>query len=95
MVRPKIVVTEKMRRQIAGAVAEIDLAQMEFVRRMTPAERVRRAADMIDAAERVGVYRLRHRHPELSEDEALHIVRGGLLEHYKKQEKWHRTGSAS
>ena len=55
VVSPKIVVTEKMRRQIAGAVAEIDLAQMEFIRRMTPAERVRRAADMIDAAERVGV----------------------------------------
>ena len=95
MVRQKIVVTEKMRRQIAGAMAEIDLGQMAFVRRMTPAERVRRAADMIDDAERVGVYRLRQRQPELSEDEALRIVRGEILEYYKKQKKWHRTESAS
>jgi DNA-binding MurR/RpiR family transcriptional regulator len=87
VVRPKIVVTEKMRRQIAGAVAEIDLAQIEFVRRMTPAERVHRAADMIESAERVGIYRLRHRHPELSEDEALRIMRGGLLEYYRKRKR--------
>ena len=57
------IVTEKMRRQIAGAVAEIDLAQMARVRQMTPSERVRQAASMIDAAERVGVYRLRQRKP--------------------------------
>ena len=31
-------VTNKMRRQIAGAVAEIDLEQMAIVREMTPAQ---------------------------------------------------------
>ena len=77
-----LVVTEKMRRQIRGAVAEIDLAQMAILRHMTPAERVRQAADMIDAAERVGVFRLRQRQPELSPEEALRIVRGGLLNYY-------------
>ncbi len=35
--RAPLVVTEKMRREIAGAVAEIDLGQMEIFRRMTPA----------------------------------------------------------
>lgn len=82
-----LVITEQMRRQIAGAVAEIDLAQMAYVRRMTPAERVRRAADMIEAAEQVGVYRLRQRRPELSEDDALRIVRGGLLAYQKTQQR--------
>ncbi|MBE2236236.1 MAG: hypothetical protein IAE81_00500, partial [Caldilineaceae bacterium] len=58
-----LVVTDKMRREIAGAVAEIDLAQMEILRRMTPAQRVQMAASMIADVERVGVYRLRQREP--------------------------------
>jgi hypothetical protein len=75
-------ITDEVRRQIAGAVAEIDLTQMAITSRMTPAERVQIAASMIDACERVGVHRLRQREPELNEDEALRIVRGGLLYHY-------------
>ena len=59
-----LVVTDKMRCQIAAAVAEIDLQQIAYLRRLTPAERVQRAASMIDAAERVGAYRLRQRQPE-------------------------------
>jgi len=90
-----LVVSEKMRRQIAGAVAEIDLAQMNIVRRFSPAERVRLAADMIDAVERVGAYRLRQRRPELSEEDALRIVRNGLLDHEQKRVKWFTAGSAS
>ena len=90
-----LVVSEKIRRQIAGAVAEIDLVQMDILRRMTPAERARLAADMIDAAERVGVYRLLQRHPELSEGDALRIVRRGLIAHQKKQSPWHKTESDS
>jgi hypothetical protein len=73
--------TEQMQRQIAGAVAEIDLAQLALTRQLSPAERVQRAASMIEAAERVGAYRLRQREPELSEAEALRIVRGGLLQY--------------
>ncbi|MCB9138702.1 MAG: hypothetical protein H6642_10175 [Caldilineaceae bacterium] len=78
-------VTPAMRRQIAGAVAEIDLDQIEFTRQMTPAQRVRRGADLIDAAERVGVYRLRVRRPDLSEEEAFRIVRSGLFNQRKKK----------
>lgn len=77
--REPLIVTDRMRRQIAGAVAEIDLEQVGRTRQLTPAQRVRQAASMIDAAERAGAYRLRLRQPELSEDEALRIVRSGLL----------------
>jgi hypothetical protein len=80
-----LLVTDKMQRQIAGAIAEIDLAQMALVGQMTPAERVQQAASMIDAAERVGAYRLCQRRPELSEDDALRIVRGGLLNYQPKR----------
>jgi hypothetical protein len=86
MQRKTLVVTKAMQRQIAGAVAEIDMAQIEFVRKMTPAERVRRAADMIEAAEQVGVYRLRIRNPELSEAEALKIVHSGHFNYQKRQQ---------
>jgi hypothetical protein len=31
----------------------------------------------------------------LSEQDALRIVRGGLLDYQKRQKTWHRTGTAS
>ena len=61
--------------QIAGAVAEIDPRQMAIFRRLTPAQRVEQAASMIELAEQVAACRLRQRHPELSELEALRTVR--------------------
>jgi hypothetical protein len=82
------VITERIRKQIAGAVAEIDLQQMAITARLTPAERVWMAASMIDACERAGVIRLRQRQPELSEEEALRIVRGGLLNYYRERNPW-------
>ncbi|GIK74191.1 MAG: hypothetical protein BroJett021_31790 [Chloroflexota bacterium] len=86
-----LVVTEEMRREIAGAVAEIDLTQMEMLRRMTPAQRVRMAASMIADVERVAVYRLRQREPQVSEEEAYRIVRTGLLEYEKRKRRWETT----
>ena len=80
-----IVVTERMRRQIAGAVAELDLAQIAVSRKLTPAERVWQAASMIDAAERVAAYRLCQRDPALTEDQSLRIVREGMIEYFKRQ----------
>lgn len=80
-----IVVTDRMRRQIAGAIGELDPNQLTITRRFTPAERVWQAASMIHAAELVAAYRLRQREPELSEDEALRIVRGGLIEYLKRR----------
>lgn len=87
------VITERIRRQIAGAVAEIDLQQMAIIAKLTPAERVRMAASMIDACERVGV--IRQRQPELSEEEALRIVRGGLLNYYREHNPWPQNESPS
>jgi hypothetical protein len=77
--------TDEMRREIAGAVRELDLAQMAVVAKLSSAQRVFIAASMIQACEQVGVYRLRRRQPELSEPEAYRIVRGGLLNYYQKQ----------
>ena len=79
-----LVVTDKMRREIAGAVAEIDLAQMEILRRMTPAQRMAIAAAMIADLERAAAYQLRKRHPELGIAESLRIVRRGVLQ-YEQQ----------
>jgi hypothetical protein len=89
------VITERIRRQIAGAVAEIDLEQMAITAKLTPAERVRMAASMIDACERAGVTRLRQREPELSEEEALRSVRGGLLNYYRGRNPWPKSESPS
>lgn len=60
---------------IAGAIAELDLRQIEITRRLTPAQRCQEGLSMIRLAEQVGAYRLRKRRPELGEAEALRIVR--------------------
>lgn len=77
-----VVVIERMRRQIAGAVAELDLAQIAISCQLTPAERVWQAASMIDAAECVAAYRLRQRDPTLTDDQSLRIVREGMIEYF-------------
>jgi hypothetical protein len=84
-----LVVTEEMRREIAGAVAEIDLVQMEMLRRMTPAQRMAIAAAMIADLERAAAYQLRQRHPELDIADSLRIVRQGVLRYEQR-----RCGSA-
>ena len=86
-----LVVSEEMRREIAGAGAEIDLAQMEILRRMTPAQRVRLAASMIADTEDVAVYRLRQQEPELSEAEAYRSASTGLLEYERQKRRWETT----
>ncbi|MCX7789777.1 MAG: hypothetical protein N2378_03980 [Chloroflexaceae bacterium] len=63
------------REAIAGAVAELDLRQVAIAQRLTPAERVAQAISMIEAVEQAAAYLLRQRQPELSENEALRLVR--------------------
>jgi hypothetical protein len=41
------VVTDEVRRVIAGAIAELDLEQLRILRTLTPAQRVRQAVSMI------------------------------------------------
>ena len=62
---------------------------------LEPVNRDLATASMIDAAERAGAYRLRQRQPELSEDEALRIVRGGLLAYERRRLQCQIKTSAS
>lgn len=84
-----LVIDDRIKRMIAGAVAEIDPAQTALARTFTPAQRVWQALSMIRAMERVSAYRLRQRQPELSEDEALLAVRQrGLAFRARVEERW-------
>jgi hypothetical protein len=71
-------VCETERQLIAGAIAEVDLQQIAVTRRLTPAQRFQEGISMIRLAEQVGAYRLRKRRPELSQAEALRIIRSAL-----------------
>lgn len=90
--RAPFVVDDRIRKMIAGAVAEVDPAQIAVLRRLTPAERCRQAIAMIEGAERVAVYRVRHRQPELTESEAVMTVRQRAFDFRKKlEEQWRRN----
>lgn len=73
------VLDKRAKQIIKGAVAKIDLRQIAILRKLTIAQRVQQATSMIRAAEQIGVYRLRQREPELSEQEAFYIIRSGTL----------------
>jgi hypothetical protein len=83
------VVDERIRRMIAGAVAEIDLAQIAALRKLTPAERCQQSLALIDGAERVAAHRLRQRQSELSEVESIIAVRKrALIFREQWEEQW-------
>ena len=75
-------ITDEIRTEIAGAVAEVDLVQMSIVARLTVSEKYLIALSMMDAAERAGVLRLRRSNPNLPDDEAYRIVRSGQMNEY-------------
>ncbi len=60
---------------IAGAVAEVDPAQIAITRRLTPAQRFTQMLSMIEFAENVAARQLRRKHPDLDHAEALRKVR--------------------
>ncbi len=60
---------------IAGAVAEVDPAQIDLSRWLTPAQRFAQMLSMIELVENIAACRLRKRRPELDEIESLRIVR--------------------
>lgn len=64
-----------LKRLIAVAVAEVDPAQIEITRRLTPAQRFALAISMIQIAEEVATYRLCRRQPHLSYHEARQLIR--------------------
>lgn len=67
---PQIPVTDEMRSEIRGALAEIDPAQMAIIASLTPAERMQQGFAMSNTVRRIAVGRLRQLHPELDEAEA-------------------------
>jgi len=70
-----VALSERQKRQIAGAVAEVDDAQIAIWREMPTARRAQLALSMIHAGERVGTYRLRLRQPGMSQAQALFHIR--------------------
>jgi len=70
-----VALSERQRQQIAGAVAEVDNAQIAASRHLTIPQKMAQAFSMIQLAEEVSSYRLRKRQPELSNAIALQIVR--------------------
>lgn len=84
-----LVIDDRIKQMIAGAVAEIDPAQIALLRKITPAERVWMAFSMIEDAEAVSVYLLRKKQPELSEADAIRMVRQrGLKFRAQVEERW-------
>ena len=84
---------EELRRHIQAALVGLDPAQLAIMARLTPAERTQMAVSMIEAAEQAGVMQLRRREPELSEEEALRIVRRGFLSYLKEKQPSHGSPS--
>ncbi len=66
---------ERTRQEIRAAVREADPAQIAIMRKLTPAQRVEIALSMIRAGEEAAVCRLRLKRPELTDVEALRIIR--------------------
>ena len=90
--RPVTAVDDRMRKMIAGAVAEIDPAQIAILRKLTPADRVYQALSMIAFAENTSAYRLRKQQPHLSEAEALVAARRRSLDFRARvEERWRNS----
>lgn len=82
-----VAVTERMARQISGAVREMDAAQAAIFARKAEAERVYRAVSMTEDAEQVGAHRMRAREPGLSTAQARRIVRRSLIHYYRAKQQ--------
>ena len=81
-----VAVTERMAKQIWGAVREVDAAQAASGMRLSHRQRVRQALSMVRAAQRAAAYHLHQRHPELSEHDALRILRSiGVIGYARKK----------
>lgn len=63
--------TEKQEREIAGALKEIDPAQILVNKKLTTGQQAQKGLSMIRIAEEVASYRMRARQPELSPGESL------------------------
>ncbi|MCY3709243.1 MAG: hypothetical protein OXG26_10125 [Caldilineaceae bacterium] len=71
--------TDKQEREIAGALREVDPAQISVTRKLTTAQRTQQGLSMIRIAEQVASYRIRARRPELTEGKSLGLVRKAVV----------------
>jgi hypothetical protein len=71
---------DNWRHLVRGAVAEVDPEQVLMSRHLTSAQRFRQATSMIELSEQVAAYRLRLRHPDLSEVEAVRLIRSRSID---------------
>ena len=67
--------TDRQEREIAGALMEIDPAQIAVTRTLTASQRAQQGLSMIRIAEEVAAYRTRARIPEMSQGKALGLAR--------------------
>lgn len=71
--------TEKQEREIAGALRDVDPAQISVTRKLTTAQRTQQGLSMIRIAEQVASYRIRARRPELTEGMSLGLARKAVV----------------
>jgi hypothetical protein len=81
------VLTDEVRKDIATALADINWEDIRFQKSLTLGERVQIAATMIEVTEQNAVYRLRKSEPDISEIQALRIVRGGRMNYLWQRRK--------
>ena len=72
--------TDRQEREIAGALSEIDAAQISVTRRLSAAQRTQQGLSMIRIAEEVASYRLRTIRPELTEKVSLGLARKATVD---------------
>ena len=67
--------TDKQEREIAGALRDIDRAQILVNQRLSTGQQVQKGLSMIRIAEEVASYRMRARRPELTPGTSLGLAR--------------------
>ena len=67
--------TDKQEREIAGALRDIDPAQILVNQQLTTGQQAQKGLSMIRIAENVASYRMRERRPELSPEESMGLAR--------------------
>ncbi len=72
--------TDKQEREIAGALRDVDPAQISVTRNLTTAQRTRQGLSMIRISEQVASYRIRARRPELTEGMSLGLARKAVVD---------------
>jgi hypothetical protein len=90
--REPVLLTERMRQQIAREVRALDKTHTATFKQLTPARRTVLALGMMEAAQRAETQRLLRRDPALGAQEARRIVRGMGVTAYERLQREQKTG---